>query len=51
MIFQTLATKDYDSDSGIGLALVKKIVQEQGGAIPCGLRLALAYVGGSDFAK
>ncbi len=33
MIFQTLATKDYDSDSGIGLALVKKIVQEQGGLI------------------
>jgi signal transduction histidine kinase len=32
-IFQTLEAKDYGGNTGIGLALVKKIVREQGGVI------------------
>ena len=33
MIFQTLTPRDLGNDSGIGLALVRKIVEEQGGSV------------------
>ena len=45
LMFQTLEAKDYDADTGIGLALVKKIVQERGGSIT----LASAHEKGATF--
>ena len=45
MMFQTLKVKDFESDTGIGLALVKKIVEEHGGSI----RLLSDEGGGSTF--